>query len=258
MECLIITNISKLYVPFIGSSLFTFSTVLFYLDDFKLSNKKVISYLQVFSFISMSLITIYLVYYNTTLTDIMCYVKDIKDTNSDNTNINAHGNTTFNKDIGKTIGQGLSQVGLGITMAGISSAVGKAISKSSVPPLQKATVIIGASIIGGFGSSRINYFNKGNITIENTISNTNNSSSINKLIDNSIISPLQESLLYGEYMSYICLSIIYVLIIQLIFKLYFKDKINFNFFKLLSNNIISKLEFYINKIISLNKQMSFI
>jgi hypothetical protein len=59
-------------------------------------------------------------------------------------------------------------------------------------------------------------------------------------------------------MSYICLSIIYVLIIQLIFKLYFKDKINFNFFKLLSNNINSKLEFYINKIISLNKQMSFI
>ena len=44
-------------------------------------------------------------------------------------------------------------------------------------------------------------------------------------------------------MSYICLGVLYLLVIQLMFKLYFKDNINLNFSKLLGNNINSKIQF---------------
>src|SRR5215475_8664394 len=128
MEYLIITNMSKLYIPFISSYLFTFSIVLFYLDDIKLSNNKEIRFLQIFSFIAMFFIIAYLAYYNTILTDIICYIKD-----SNDTNINGHGNITLNKDTGKAIGQGLSQIGLGLTMAGTGTAIGKAVAKSGMP-----------------------------------------------------------------------------------------------------------------------------
>jgi hypothetical protein len=57
-------------------------------------------------------------------------------------------------------------------------------------------------------------------------------------------------------MNYICLSIIYILIIQFFYKLYLKDKINLNLSWLVGNYINNKLDFYLNKIIKLNKQMS--
>ena len=59
-------------------------------------------------------------------------------------------------------------------------------------------------------------------------------------------------------MNYLCLALIYLLIIQLIFKLYLKDNISFNISKLLGNNINIRVEFSLNKIIKLNKQMSII
>lgn len=112
------------------------------------------------------------------------------------------------------------------------------------------------------GHSWISSVNRNAITAENTtttttsISSTDIGSHVNKLVDNSNISPLQEFLLNGEMKGYICLGIIYILIIQLVFKLYFIDKINLNLPKLLGNNVNNKLEFYLNKIIKLNKQMS--
>jgi hypothetical protein len=50
-------------------------------------------------------------------------------------------------------------------------------------------------------------------------------------------------------MNYTLLSMIYILIIQLVFKLHFKDFININ-------SKYNRLEFYINKIIKANKKMS--
>jgi len=57
-------------------------------------------------------------------------------------------------------------------------------------------------------------------------------------------------------MSYVCLGILYLLIIQLVFKLYFKENINLKLSKLLGNSTNIKIEFYLNKIIKLNKRMS--
>jgi len=71
-----------------------------------------------------------------------------------------------------------------------------------------------------------------------------------------ITSPL-ENILFGiSTMSNICLPLIYVLIIQLILKLHVKDSITFNFSNRLGEKLNGKLEYYVNKIIKLNKAMS--
>jgi len=71
-----------------------------------------------------------------------------------------------------------------------------------------------------------------------------------------ITSPLEDILFGITAMSYTCLPIIYVLIIQLIFKFYVKDSITFNFSNRLGEKLNDKLEYYVNKIIKLNKAMS--
>lgn len=113
---------------------------------------------------------------------------------------------------------------MGATIVGVSAAVGKAISKSSMPPsLQKAGLILGASLIGGIGHSTITAANRDAVRAENAInsvSNTNIGSDVSKLVNDSHISPLQELLFNGEAINYVCLSIIYIMILQLIFKLY--------------------------------------
>lgn len=242
--------------------MFTISCIFFYLDGFKLSSITIIKCIQIFSFISLPFILFLCSYYKIIFIDILHNVED----SNNNVNLHAHGHVSLDKYGAKAIGQGLStigsQIGLGATMVGVSTAVCKALAKSSIPPLQKAGLIVGASVIGGLGHSRISALNRSDITIENitttSVSSTDISSHVNKLVDDSHISSLQESLFYGEMMSYVCLGLIYILIIQLVFKLYFKDKINLNLSKLLGNNINTKLEFYLNKIIKLNKQMSIV
>jgi hypothetical protein len=126
-----------------------------------------------------------------------------------------------------------------------------------MPPLQKAGIIMSTGLLSGIGHSWISNINRnainGNNSTITAASNTN--SKVHNFLNNSELSSLQEFLYDGEMMSYICLSLIYFLIIQLIFKLYFKDSIKFN---LLSKNVNTKIEFYLNKIIKLNKQMSII
>jgi hypothetical protein len=137
----------------------------------------------------------------------------------------------------------------------------KGIAKSSIPPIQKAGFIIGGGLAGGLIHSFISNGNRYAIRAENIItsgSGTNTSSQISKFVDDSSVSPLQSLLFDGEMMSYVCLSIIYLLIIQLVFKLYFKNTIKLNLSKLFGTNINTKLEYYFNKIIKFNKQMSLV
>jgi hypothetical protein len=253
----IITYLSNPYLSFAVSGLFTFSIVLFYLDDWKLSDNKIIKYLQIFSFVSTIFIIIITAYYITIFTDVISYIKD----NDNNVNFHAHGHITLDKDAAKAVGQGLSTIGsqwgLGATMVGVSAAVGKAIAKSGMPPLQKAGVIVASSIIGGVGHSAISAANREGVRGTGNTT-TPSDSYVNKLIDDSHVSPLQDLLFQEEILNYTCLSLVYILIIQLIFKLYFKNTIRFNLSKLLGDNFNTKLELYGNKIINLNKQMSII
>jgi hypothetical protein len=174
----------------------------------------------------------------------MSYATD----NNDNKDINLHGHVSVNAEAGKAIGQGLqnigSQIGLGATIAGVSAAVSKAVAKTGMPPLQKAGAIVGSGILGGIGHSLISNVNRNAVNGENTInsaaSSTNINSQVQKLIGDYHLSSLQEFLSDEGMMSYVCLSLIYLLIIQLVFKLYFKDEINLSLSNLLSYNINKK------------------
>lgn len=254
----ILGNIAEIMSMF----LFSLSLTLFYLDDFKLSEVKFLKIIQIFSFVCIPIYLLCNLYNesNICLSDIVSYATD----NKDDKNINLHGHVSVTAEAGKAIGQGLqtigSNIGLGGTIAGVATAVGKAVTKSGMPPVQKAGLIISSGIAAGVAHSVISSANKSAVTAENTTtsaeSSTNIGSQVQKLISDSHISPLQELLSSGELMNYVCLSILYLLVIQLIFKLYFKDKINLNLSKLLGDNMNTKIEFYLNKIIIMNKQMS--
>jgi hypothetical protein len=195
--------------------------------------------------------------------------------NKDNKDINLHGHVSVNTEAGKAIGQGLqtigSQIGLGATITGVATVVGKAVAKSGMPPLQKAGLILSSGLAAGLGQTALNAINRRSIYEDNTniitsVSNTesnitsvsNTESNIKNFINDSNTSPLQDLFFNGEMMSYVCLSITYILIMQLVFKLYFKDSIKINLINLLSKNINIKLEYYLNKLIRLNKQMSIV
>jgi hypothetical protein len=80
-------------------------------------------------------------------------VNNVKDDN--NISLHGHGNVTIDKEGAKVISQGIntigSQLGLGASIAGIGAAVANGIAKSSMPPLQKAGVIVGSALLTGFG-----------------------------------------------------------------------------------------------------------
>jgi hypothetical protein len=220
---------------------------------------------------------IYNLYYISSIFDIVYYIKN-------DSNIDLHGHISIDKEAGKSISNGLntigSNIGLGATVAGLATAVAKGIAKTSMPPIQKAGVIIGAGIIGGLFHSKISTINRNNIMQENSNFNivnsvntdilstkqeakqniaNNISSTINKFVnDTTSSSPLEDLLSNIEITNYVCISLIIILVIQIIFKFYLFENVKLNLSFLLgvrSNNI---LEYYLNKIISLNKKMSII
>jgi hypothetical protein len=183
-----------------------------------------------------------------------------------NEGVNLHGHVTLDKKaaeiIGQsvnTVGQGLNtigtQIGLGATMVGVSTAVGKTIAKSSMPPLQKAGIIVGGALTVGFGHSIITTINRNKISAEISSKIIDNSS-VNKLVNDSALSSLQTLLIDIEGLNIICLSLVIILCIQISFKFYVKDTVTLNLSSILGANTNNKLEFYLNKIIYLNKTMS--
>jgi hypothetical protein len=217
--------------------------------------------LQIISFIILPFILVFITLATINFSDLICYAKD-------EGGVNLHGHVNVTKEAATELSKGISsvgsQIGLGATMVGVSTAVGKAVAKSSMPPLQKAGFIVGSGLTAGLGHSMISTFNRSQVLSKNISSVTSNSASstidtnsnISKFLNNSQSSPLEDLLFQFEAMDYVCLSIIYILIIQLVFKFYLKDKINLNLSKLLGDNINNKMEYYLNKIIKLNKQMS--
>ncbi len=91
---------------FISAFLITSSLTLFYLEDFKLSNIRLIKYIQIFSFVCIPFYIIYYMFniFNPSLTDLITYMADNKD-------VNLHGHVKIDKEAGKAIGQGLQTIG---------------------------------------------------------------------------------------------------------------------------------------------------
>lgn len=248
----------KSYLPFICSSLWTSSFVLLYLDDFKLSSNRIIKLIQILSFIFIPLYIIYALYNIDITIEILNNVKDSDD-------IHLHGHVSIEKEAAKHIGQGLntigSQIDLSASIVGIGTAVAKGIVKSGMPPMQKASIIISGGIIGGMAHSSFSIFNRNKILEEatkNGVNPTNNvNSNVYKLIaNNTSSSPLQNLLYNLEILSYTCISLLIILTIQITFKYYVKENIKLNISRLVGENINKNLEFYINKIILLNKKMN--
>jgi hypothetical protein len=223
-----------------------FSIILFYLDNFKLSSNYLIKYLQKFCFIFFPIIIILIVFNTIYNIDIICYLDD-KD------GVNLHGHVNVIKDAAKELSKGMSvigsQIGLGATIVGVSAAVGKAITKASVPPIHKAGIILGSAVIAGVSHSTISKVNREDI---NHINNLN--VDVKKLVDTFF--PLQDLLFNFQILSYTCLTLVYLLILQIIFKFYVKNYIKLGLSSLVGIKINNTLEYYLNKIIFLNKKIN--
>lgn len=257
----VLVNILRSPLSFIASFLFTSNLVLLYLDDFELSNVKSIKYLQIISFIILLFMFVFITFNTINVTDLICNAKDESD-------INLHGHVNVTKDAAKELSKGMStigsQVGLGATMAGIGTAAGKAIAKSSIPPVQKVGLVLGASMMAGLFHSKISNINRKSVIedhVNNNIANNDITKSIasyvNKFVnDVTQSSPLEDLLWNLEMTDYTCMSLVVILTIQVLFKFYFLDKIKLSLSSILGIKINTQLEFYLNKIINLNKKMN--
>jgi hypothetical protein len=245
---------------FIGL-LLILSLVTLYLDDFKLSNVKLLKFIQIFSLIFISFYIIYCIYNLPLIWNVIICIND-------NNDINLHSHITVDKNAGKEIGRGLNtigtNIGLGASITGLGMAVSKCLVKTSMPPFQKAAVVVAGGVLGAATHSAFSNMNKARVLDEqNSISsNSTNISSnittnITKLIDDNIVSsPLENLLLNIEIISSICLSLLIILTIQIIMKFYISKNFKLNMSNIFGISINKKIEYYINKIIILNKNMS--
>lgn len=121
-----------------------------------------------------------------------------------------------------------SQLGSGASIVGMAGAVGKAIAKSSISPVQKIAIIIGSGLLGGLIHSGISHINRAS-ALENMTRNNNISDiSINKLVDDTITSPLEGLLFSIQGINAICFTFTLILIIQLFIRFHVKENINNN------------------------------
>ena len=118
---------------------------LFYLD-FKLSKNKYIRTLQILTPIWLLLVVFIFLYLNIlTFNPGPVFLDGDQTTNN---TVNIGGKVEMNRDAAEVVGR---NIGIAGTVAGVSGAVGNAIAKSSLPPLQKAGIVVGAAIVGGGG-----------------------------------------------------------------------------------------------------------
>lgn len=241
-----------------------FNFTFFYLDDYKLSTNIYIRFLQIWSPILFILIVITLVYLDViTINAISC----LADKNTSNA-VNIGANVEINRDAAEALGR---NVGMAGTIAGVSAAVAKGIAKSSLPPLQKAGVIVSTGVAGGaifIGTSAIN-------RVVNTVyytttppgtSNTTGSNlpgGINKLLGDSFSSGANGSsdlmllILSIDILTCVCLSLVFILFMIILFKFYLnEDKIKLNLSSLIGDKANCSLNYYFIKIIKLNKKTS--
>ena len=238
----------------IGLFLFTFSLVKLYLD--KWDKQGFIKYAQICIIFIIPIIGIYILYENTHVLGVVSYVND-------NNNVELHGHIHMDEQAAKTIASSLNtiggQIGLGASLTGVGMAVSKAIAKSSIPPLQKAAIVgIGATFAGVIHSTFTSINKKESIT-EGLIQNSSNngvSGSISKLVDNNLSSPLTDLLFNIQILDYLCISLVYILIIQLIFKILIKEHTRIRLDNIIGNKLNDNLNFYFGKILLLNKNMS--
>lgn len=228
--------------------------MIFYLDNWRLSNIKLFKYIQVISFICAPIFVFLLAYDHTISSSFLNYVKNENNSN----NVHLHGYISVDKETGKTIGQGVynigSNVGLGASVTGISSAVASDISKSSTPPFQKVGIIMAGGVVGGIVHTIASTVNNKN-TQFNSSSSISSSKGINNLIDLNANSSLEILLQCINILGYI--SLLFILSLQLFYR-FIKDKPELKFLDKIFPNNNENIKAYIYKLIKLNKNIGVI
>lgn len=140
--------------------MFNFS--LFCLDGYKLSHNKYIKILQLLSPLLL-LIFLFLSYYRLGFNYTQIFLDD---SNKNNNNVSIHGKVEIGKDAATEISKGISSIGSNIGLAGtvgaVTVGVSKVVCKGSLPPVQKASIVLGSSVIGAgihIGASALNRLN---------------------------------------------------------------------------------------------------
>ena len=235
---------------------------LFYLDDFKLSQNKYIRTLQILTPIWLLLVIFIFFYLNIlTFNHGPLFLDGDKTTNN---TVNIGGKVEMNRDAAEVIGR---NIGIWGTVAGVSGAVGIAIAKSSLPPVQKAGLVVGSAIAGGgihVGTSLINrmvntpsYTTTPPTTTPSTT--TNLPEGVNKLMADSGYgySDLMLLILCIYALTCVCLYFILILFMNILFKFYFnEEKVKLNLSSLIGDKMNNNLNYYLIKLIQLNKKTS--
>jgi len=240
-----------------------FSFAVFYLDDFKLSQNKYIKVLQVLFPLLFLLFIILLYYESISIFNNVLFTNDPK-----NPNISIGAKVEIGKEAAAEISKGVSTIGSNVGLAGtvgaVSAGVAKVISKTSLPPVQKAGIVMVGSLIGGgihVGASSLNRLNN-NIGFSTSARQgqiiNSSASNISKLFDDSIpTSDLSNLILSINILTSACLSLIVILSMVILFKfLLNEDKIKFNLSSLVGDKFNNNLNYYLIKIIQLNKKTS--
>lgn len=253
-------SILQIINVFINTYLLITTLTFFFSKDFKLSKIRLSKYIQIFTFVCISIYLIYniLNILNISLSDIIPYMADNKD-------VNLHGHVSVYKEADKAIDQGLQRIGnhigFSITIAGVAAVVVKTLIKNLLPQVQKAGAVVGAGLLGGLIHSSISQYNISKISSVNidnitSVNNVNDSNINNFINDNVSSSPLEVISSNLESTNYICIYMLIILIIQILFKFYFKENKKLKFSLILGPKINNILELIINKIIIVNKKMS--
>ena len=248
--------------------LFFFCFTVFYIDNFKLSNNKFIKYYQVIIFILFITYIIYICIGGYVLiNDTICRINpdEVKDA-LQNKDIKLEGKIVMDKTAGAEVAKGLStfgsNVGLGACVGALAGGVAKSIANTSIPPFQKAGLIVASGIAGAIlhtGASAINAQTHAAAHINKSSDSTSKDTlpkDINQFIGNVDDStPLEILIQCISILNSLCIWIIIFLSMQILFKT-ISDKPKLKFLGSLMPHYSEKIKLYIYKLISINKNLN--
>jgi len=192
--------------------------------------------------------------------DVSLYLKD--KTSSDNLSLNT--TIEMSKEAAKELSKGIATVGdklgLGASIAGLGTAVGKAIASSSLPPIQKTVLVVSGGILGGalhYGYNSISrknsYLNLDNYSENFDVDKSNFNDfpeNVDKFIGNTENSPIIDLIYSIDIISHVCFTIIIILFILILFKFFFNDKtIKFNLSSFIGYKLNNLLNNYLRNYI---------
>lgn len=244
------------------------------LDGFKFSKNKNIQYLQIVLFSIFIFYLFYWFYQNSlVLPKLNINPEDLKN----QTDIVLKGKVVLDKQAAAEVAEGISSlgsnVGFAATVGALAGSISKGVAKTSLPPIQKAGIIMAGGLAGAVlhvGGSAINTQthaaarlkqhtnNPENLSNINTTSDLLKNAEIKKFMGSSIDSnsPLEILLWCINTLSKISLILIVIIIIQILFRYFFTDQSELKFLDNLFPNTSNKIKSSVNKLITLNKSVN--